>query len=162
MEEDNARNRRALKALINAGGFMAHRFGESGFVMPFSGRLRDWHIRANLCGGWLAMSTYVMELPDKGPTRSGLLERMLELNDVISVGKFSKHEQALHLDVEYRQEHVDASAFSGLVGLVHSVCEQYYPELVRIATGDTALQQLEVAFQRPALGAESKERRKAD
>jgi hypothetical protein len=148
---DAARNRRALKALIDANGFHGLRDGDSGYEMPFTGKLRDWHIRANFNGEWLSLNTYFMEIPPKGPIRSAMLERMLEVNDVMSLAKFSKRENVLTVGAEYRQEHVDAAAFAGLVGLMHVLCEEHYPEFCRIATGDAALESLEQAFQRPAL-----------
>jgi hypothetical protein len=156
MEQNDApRNRRALKALLDANGYRAHRISDCGYEVPFSGKLRDWHIRARIYNGWLSLNTYLMEIPAKGPQRSELLERMLEVNDVMNIAKFSKSQETLSLDVEYREEHVDAAAFNGLILLMHSLCEQYYPELFRIASGDSALESLEEAFQRPALSTQS-------
>lgn len=156
MEQNEApRNRRALKALLDANGYRAHRISDCGYDVPFAGKFRGWHIRARIYNGWLSLSTYLMEIPAKGPQRNALLERMLELNDVMSVAKFSKTNDALSLDLEYREEHVDVPAFNGLILLMHSLCEQFYPELFRIASGDTTLESLEEAFQRPALSTQS-------
>ncbi len=156
MEQNDAlRNRRALKALLDANGYRSHRISDSGYEIPFAGKFRDWHIRARIHNGWLLLNTYFMEVPEKGPQRSALLERMLEMNDVMNVAKFSKSKEVLSLDLEYREEHADAAAFNGLVSLMHSLCEEYYPQLFRIASGDSAMESLQQAFQRPALSTQS-------
>lgn len=122
--------------------------------MPLAGKLRDWSIRAHIHNGWLSFNTYFMQIPPQGSLRSAVVERMLEVNNEMSIAKFGKSEDVLTVCLEYRREHVDAAAFVGLLGLVHSVCERHYPEFFRIATGDAALEQLELAFNRPALPAD--------
>ncbi|MGZ3523041.1 MAG: YbjN domain-containing protein [Vulcanimicrobiaceae bacterium] len=153
MEEQDAmrRNRRKLKSLIDANDYTAHRIDECGFEIPFTGKLRGWNIRAHLYNGWLSLSAFLMMLPSEGSARNALLERLLEVNDIISVAKFSKRQDVLTLDLEYREEHIDAEVFRNMVGLVYSRCEEYYAELFRIASGDASLVALQAAFERPSL-----------
>ncbi len=92
-----------------------------------------------------------MDLPPAGIVRSKLFERVAELNDSLTVLKFVKSSDVLTLDMQYRKEHVDAPVLRNLVGMVYSACEERYPQLFRIVTGDETLASLESAFQRKAL-----------
>jgi hypothetical protein len=150
-QNDPIKNRRRLKSLIAANGYTANRFGENGYEIPFGGQFRDWRIRAYLHNGWLVMHAFVMRVPAAGAARAQLFERMLEVNDDMSVAKFSKYKDMLTLDLEYREEHINAESLRNLLGLMHSLCEQHYTELFRIASGENALASLEAAYQRPAL-----------
>jgi hypothetical protein len=82
--------RRKLKKLLDANQYVAQRFGPSGYALAFAGRLRDWQVRAHINNGWLALTTYVMALPESPGLRATFTERLLELNDVMSVAKFTK------------------------------------------------------------------------
>ncbi len=153
-DKDSARNdRRKLKALLDANQYVGARFGERGYDLPFSGRLRDWHVRCHLRNNWLALTTFVMAVPEAESLRAKLACRMLELNDTMSVAKFTKSGETLTLDLEYREEHLDPGVFHNLVGLLHSLAEEHYPELFRIAAGDATLATLEHAFERSSLRA---------
>ena len=151
-DETSARNdRRKLKALLDANQYVGARFGERGYDLPFSGRFRDWHVRAHFHNSWLALTTYVMALPESESLRAKLACLLLELNDAMSLAKFTKSGETLTLDLEYRQEHIDATVLRNLMSLLHALAEEHYPELFRIAAGDATLANLQAAFERPSL-----------
>jgi len=145
--------RRKLKRLLEANQYIVQRFGPNGYAIPFGGRLRDWHVRAHINNGWLALTTYVMALPEPANLRAALTERLLELNDVMSVAKFTKAGDTVTLDLEYREEHVDAAVLGNLLSLFQALAEEHYPELFRIAAGDATLATLQQAYQRSSLAA---------
>ena len=92
-----------------------------------------------------------MDLPTITSVRAALFERLAEINDDISVAKFVKSGEALTLDMEYREERVNAEVMRNLVGMLLSHCEGRYLEVLRIVTGDQALQKLETAFNNTSL-----------
>ncbi len=147
--------RRKLKKLLEANQYVAQRFGPSGYALAFAGRLRDWQVRAHINDGWLALRTYVMALPQPPGLRATFTERLLELNDVMSVAKFTKSGNVVTLDLEYREEHVDATVLGNLLGLLQSLADEHYPELFRIAAGDATLASLQQAFKRSGQAAET-------
>ena len=144
-------DRRRLKSLLTAAGYTAQRMGDVTFAVPFAGKFRSWDVRISLSNSWVSWTTFIMQLPAAGPSRTAFLERVLEINDIMSVAKFVKAGDALTLDLEYRYEHLDNEAFRNLTGLLYSLAEEYFPELFRLASGDSALNQLEEAFKRPSL-----------
>ncbi len=151
-DKGSSRNdRRKLKALLNANQYVGTRFGERAYDLPFGGRFRDWHMRAHFHNSWLALTTYVMAVPESESLRAKLACRLLELNDAMSLAKFTKSGETLTLDLEYREEHVDAAVFRNLLSLLHCLAEEHYPELFRIAAGDATLANLQEAFKRPSL-----------
>jgi len=144
-------NRRKLRALLSRAGYTATPVAKAVFEMAFGGKFRSWHIRVGLANGWLTFHVYFMDLPTIPSVRAALFERLAEINDDISVAKFVKSGDALTLDMEYREEHVDAEVMRNLVGMLLSHCEGRYLEVLRIVTGDRALQQLEEAFNKASL-----------
>ncbi len=147
--------RRRLKTLLEANHYVTERCGEFGYAIPFVGRFRDWHVRVQISNGWLALTTYVMALPEPAGLKATLTDRLLELNDSMSVAKFTKSGSTVTLDLEYREEHVDAAVLGNLLGLLQTLAEQHYPELFRIAAGDATLTTLQEAFERSSHGAGS-------
>ncbi|MDE2483226.1 MAG: hypothetical protein KGN02_13695 [bacterium] len=145
-------NRRRLKALLDRAGYTSVHHSGALFGIPSGGTLRSWDMRTALCNGWVSWSIYMLRWPSAPHAAAALAQRVLELNDVMSVAKFSKHGDALTLDMEYRVEHVDPESFENLTNLVFGFAEEHYPELFRIANGTESLKRLEDAFRRPALG----------
>jgi len=96
-----------------------------------------------------------MALPEPAGLKATLTDRLLELNDSMSVAKFTKSGSTVTLDLEYREEHVDAAVLGNLLGLLQTLAEQHYPELFRIAAGDATLTTLQEAFERSSQGAGS-------
>jgi hypothetical protein len=146
-----AQDRRNLKRLIEAAGFTVAGRASNGYVMRFMGQFRDWLIFAWLHDSWLSLGVTFMELPSVASVRSSLIERALDINGIMSIAKFSKDENILKLDLEYREEHVDVEVFKNLIGMFLAICEKRYPELFKIAAEDAALNELHQAFERPSL-----------
>lgn len=144
-------NRRRLKSLISANNYKAFHVVAASYMMPFGGKYRDWQVRTHIQNGWLCFSAQIMELPETVGVRNALLEKVLELNGAISLAKFSCGGNALRLELEYRDEHMDASVFGNLTSYYHGLLEQHYPELFRIASGAATLTALQNAFERPSL-----------
>ncbi|MDQ2866154.1 MAG: YbjN domain-containing protein [Candidatus Eremiobacteraeota bacterium] len=153
MEEksESRRDRRHLKALLDAAGYTSTRHGDVGYNVQFGGKYRGWEVRVGLRNGWLTFTVYFMHLPEVGAVRNRLFERVCEINDAMSISKFVKFEDSLTLDMEYRAEHVDSEALASLIGLLCNNAEQYYPEIFRIVTGEETLATLQEAYGRVAL-----------
>ena len=151
-EQDLVRqNRRRLKSLISANNYKAHHVVGASYMLPFGGKYRDWQVRTHIHNGWICFSAHIMEMPEPGSVRNALLEKVVELNATVSLAKFSCSGNTLRLELEYRDEHVDAEVFGHLTAYYHGLLEQHYPELFRIASGAAALTALQSAFQRPSL-----------
>ncbi len=146
-DEEQRQRLRRLKSLATGAGFSVRRYS-SGYELSFHGKYRDFDVRCVLGGGWLHMSVYILQLPPAGVTRSKLLEHAAELNLAIPLAKFTKSDDVLRLDLEYRDEHVDSPVFENLTNLLRQLAEEHYPEIFRIVSGQEALQSLEAAFQR--------------
>ena len=150
-KEEGRNNRRTLKALLDAAGYTSKRIAETAYEVTFGGNYRDWDVRLAVANGWLAFTIYFFALPPIGSIRTALYERVLELNDVLSASKFTKSKETLTLDLQYRAQHADAEAIQNLIGLLIATCEEHYPELFRIVSGDETLSKLEGAFTRPSV-----------
>lgn len=144
-------DRERLKALLRGAHLEAYRIRDVLYAIPIFGTSRSWEIRIGLCNNWVSWSTFVLRMPQGTSLRAALAERLLEINDIMSVAKFVKYEDSITLDMEYREERLDAETFENLTRLVYDFAEQYYPELHRLASGSEALSSLEEAFKRPAL-----------
>ncbi|HLI96366.1 MAG TPA: hypothetical protein VKT72_09805 [Candidatus Baltobacteraceae bacterium] len=148
-DEEPRRRLRRLKSLATGAGFSVRRHG-SGYELSFHGTYRDFDIRCVLGNGWLHTCVYILQLPALSATRSRLLERIAELNLAIPLAKFTKSEDVLCLDLEYREEHVDSAVFGKLANLLRQLAEEHYPEIFRIVSGQERLDALQAAFQRPS------------
>jgi hypothetical protein len=155
MKEDDEQRQllRRLKRLATDAGFSVRRNG-LGYELSFHGKYRDFDVRCTLGSGWLRMASYILQLPPAGATRAKLLERMMELNLEMPLAKFTKADDVLYLEVEYREEHVDADVFEKLATLVRELAEHHYPQIFRIVSAHDALQSLEDAFQRTGTASE--------
>jgi hypothetical protein len=59
----------------------------------------------------------------------------------MSLTKFTKADNLI-LELEYREEHLDAQVLNHLLQLMHANAEEYYPRLFRVVTGDSVLESL--------------------
>jgi hypothetical protein len=107
----------------------------------YTGRTRDWSFYVNLTNGWLHVHTYVCEIPQAANLRAELLDAAMVANQRMSLTKLVKTD-SLVLELEYREEHVDAEVLGNLLGLALSNAEEYYPRLFRIVSGDAVLESL--------------------
>lgn len=130
-----------LKTLLKEAGIKSTRLDTSRRIAIFPGRTRDWSCVANLFNGWLHIQTYVCEIPDAAGLRAELLAVAMAANQTMSLTKFVKA-QALHLELEYREEHVTAEVVNNLLGLLLSNAEECYPRLFRVVSGDAVLDAL--------------------
>ena len=136
--------------MLKEAGLRAKRVGASSYDVMFTSDLREWVVNIRLNDAWLMLRTFVMALPPGAPRRLALLEAALQANSALSLAKFSSTEDAsLVIDLEYRDEHLNAGTLANLIGLVVRVGDDHYPKLFRIATGDIALEALESAFKKP-------------
>ncbi|MBC5799260.1 MAG: hypothetical protein GIX03_01135 [Candidatus Eremiobacteraeota bacterium] len=69
--------------------------------------------------GWLGLTTYVLTLPEPASLKATLMGRLLELNDSMSLAKFTKVKDGstVTLDFEYREEHPDAAVLGNLIDI---------------------------------------------
>lgn len=117
----------------------------------FTSDLREWSVNVRMSEAWLMLRTFVLALPAAAPRRLALLQNIAQANASLSLAKFSlADDNALCIDLEYRNEHVGADTLKQLIGLVVRVGDEHYPKLFRIVTGDTALDVLESAFKKPS------------
>jgi hypothetical protein len=141
---------RRLSAMLEEMGLQAKRVSASSYDVMFTSDLREWAVNIRLNESWVMLRTFVMVLPAGAPRRLTLLEAALQANASLSLAKFSTTEdRSLVIDLEYRDEHLNAETLRNLVGLVVRVGDENYPKLFRIATGDVALEALESAFKKP-------------
>jgi hypothetical protein len=141
---------RRLSAMLEEAGLRAKRVAASSYDVMFTSDLREWAVNIRLNDSWVMLRTFVMALPAGAPRRLALLEAALQANATLSLAKFSATEdRSLAVDLEYRDEHLNAETLRNLIGLVVRVGDDHYPKLFRIATGDTALEALESAFKKP-------------
>ena len=40
------------------------------------------------------------------------------------------------LDLEYREEHIDAEVLRNLIEMLLAICEKWYPDVFRVASGE--------------------------
>ena len=131
-----------LKALLNEAGLKSTRLDSSRRLVTFQGRTRDWSFVANIYNGWVHVQTYVCEIPDAAGLRAELLDAAMLANQTMSLTKFTKS-STLVLEMEYREEHVDAQVLGSLLSLILANAEEYYPRLFRIVSGDAVLESLD-------------------
>jgi len=136
--------------MLKEAGLRAKRVGASSYDVMFTSDLREWVVNIRLNDAWVMLRTFVMVLPAGPPRRLALLEAALQANAALSLAKFSAtDDSSLTIDLEYRDEHLNAETLGNLIGLVVRVGDENYPKLFRIATGDVALEALESAFKKP-------------
>jgi hypothetical protein len=141
-DSDNPNNTLRLRSLFKEAGLKSTRANGGRRLTMFRGRTRDWTFWAHIYNGWLHLSTYVCELPTAATLRADLFDAAMTANQKMSLSKFVKTD-ALNLEVEYRDEHVDGTVLNNLLGLEVSNLEEHYPRLFRIVTGDAVLESLE-------------------
>jgi hypothetical protein len=140
---------RRLRSMLTEAGMHVKHAGVGSYEVSFPSRLREWSVRVTLADVWVLLRTFVMTLPADGPRRLALLEAAMQINGRLSLAKLSVVDAtSLCLELEYRSDHVDSDVLRNLVGLLVKVGDREYPQLFRIATGDTALDALESAFNR--------------
>lgn len=133
--------------MLKEAGLRAKRAGASSYDVMFTSDLRQWAVNIRLNDAWVMLRTFVMVLPPSAPRRLALLEAALQANAALSLAKFSATEDSsLFIDLEYRDEHLNAETLHNLIGLVVRVGDDNYPKLFRVATGDMTLEALESAF----------------
>gem|GEM_PF-1351302 len=138
---------RRLSGMLKEAGLRAKRAGASSYDVMFTSDLRQWAVNIRLNDAWVMLRTFVMVLPPSAPRRLALLEAALQANAALSLAKFSATEDSsLFIDLEYRDEHLNAETLHNLIGLVVRVGDDNYPKLFRVATGDMTLEALESAF----------------
>lgn len=130
-----------LKTLLKEGGFKSTRLDAKRRLVMFSGRTRDWTLIASIYNGWLNIQTYVCEIPQVAGLRVELLDAAMSANQRMSLTKFTKADNLI-LELEYREEHLDAQVLNHLLQLMHANAEEYYPRLFRVVTGDSVLESL--------------------
>jgi hypothetical protein len=130
-----------LKSLLKEAAIQSTRLDATRRLVMYTGRTRDWSFYVNLHNGWLHVHTYLCEIPQAANLRAELLDAAMVANQRMSLTKFVKTD-ALVLELEYREEHVDAEVLGNLIGLALSNAEEYYPRLFRIVSGDAVLESL--------------------
>ena len=130
-----------LRSLLSDADLSAKQVGGAVYDVCIPAGLREWVVNVRMTEAWVSLRTFVL--------RARLLEAALLANGRTSLTKFSLGaDNALSLELEYRQEHLDSSVLRNLVCLAVKVGEAESPRLFRIATGEAALDQLESAFNR--------------
>ena len=143
MNDNNIRgNGLRLKNLLKECGATSFRLDATRRVVMFGGRTREWSLVCNIANDWLHIYTCVCEIPQAGGLRSDLLDAAMQANEPMSLSKFTKGVTGLFLELQYRDEHVDAAVLQSLLGLMLTNAEEYYPRLFRIVSGDAALSAL--------------------
>lgn len=130
-----------LKTLLKEAGLKSTRVDASRRLVIFPGRTRDWTFFVNVYNGWLFIHTYVCEIPEVSGLRARLFEAAMTANQSMSLTKFVKS-VGLALELEYRDEHVDARVVNEIFGLIVANAEEHYPKLFRIVSGDAVLESL--------------------
>jgi len=138
-----------LRSLLSDADLSAKQVGGAVYDVCIPAGLREWVVNVRMTEAWVSLRTFVLSVPESAPVRARLLEAALLANGRTSLTKFSLGaDNALSLELEYRQEHLDSAVLRNLVCLAVKVGEAEYPRLFRIATGESALDQLESAFNR--------------
>ena len=133
--------------MLEEAGLRAKRVAASSYDVMFTSDLREWAVNIRLNDSWVMLRTFVMVLPTPAQRKLALLEAAMQANASLSLAKFSAtDDKSLVIDLEYRDEHLNAETLRNLIGLVVRVGDENYPKLFRIATGDSTLQSLESAF----------------
>lgn len=149
-KDEQRQAKRRLRELLKAAGY-APRPAYAGFQIDLTGEYRSWQFQVVLMDGWLSVYASVMRVPQTPTMRAKLLESLLVLNAEIALVKFTKVCDTVAVELQYREEHLDPAVVRNLVCLIQSLCEEHYPALFRIVSGEENLVKLEEAFQRPSL-----------
>ena len=138
-----------INAVLAEAGFLAYPRGEGVLSVLFAGDLRPWAVDVRISNGWVCLRTHIMTLPQSPATRLSLFSAVIAANDRLSLVKFTvAWTNALCLDIQYLESHVDAPTLSRLVWTLRNIAEQEYPHLLSIATARETLEDLERTFQR--------------
>ncbi len=140
-DEHSPSNGLRLKSLLKEAAIQSTRLDARRRLVMYTGRTRDWSFYVDLNDAWLHVHTYVCEIPQAANLRAELLDAAMVANARMSLTKFVKTD-GLVLELEYRQEHVDAEVLGNLIGLALANAEEYYPRLFRIVSGDAVLESL--------------------
>ncbi len=143
MSDNNIRsNSLRLATLLKESNTTSFRLDATRRIVTIGGRTREWSFVCNIANEWLHIYTYVCEIPAAAGLRAELLDAAMQANEPMSLAKFTKG-AGLFLELQYRDEHLDAAVLHGLLGLMLSNAEEYYPRLFRIVSGDAALNALD-------------------
>jgi hypothetical protein len=135
-----------LKALLKESGLKSFRLDTTRRSITFSGRHREWMVVARLNENWLHLYTFVCDIPAETGLRARIFETAMQANATTTLAKFGAG-AGLHLEIDYRAEHLDATVVSNLVSYLHYTAEEHYPRIFRIVAGDETLHQLESSMQ---------------
>jgi hypothetical protein len=130
-----------LKTLLKEANVKSTRLDTTRRLIMYGGRTRDWTFIVNIFNGWLHVRTYVCEIPTAAGLCAELLDAAMTANYKMSLTKFVKADE-LALELEYRDEHLDATVIGSLLALALANAEEYYPRLFRIVSGDSVLHAL--------------------
>jgi hypothetical protein len=149
MENDQTPLDLRLFSLLSEADLRAKRTGGAAYDVRIPAALREWVVEVRMTEAWVSLRAFVLSLPEAPSLRASLLEAAMSANARTSLTKFSLvDETSLCLELEYRQDHLDAAILRNLVCLIANVGEAEYPRLFRLATAEDALESLESAFNR--------------
>jgi hypothetical protein len=151
MENESSPLDLRLRSLLSDADLSAKQVGGATYDVCIPALLREWVVNVRMTEAWVSLRAFVLNVPETPQVRASLLEASMLANGRRSLTKFSLgDDDALSLELEYRQEHIDSAVLRNLVCLVVNVGEAEYPALFRIATRASALDSLEAAFKRTA------------
>ncbi len=113
-------------------------------VVPFSGEYREWLFWVDVVDGWYSFRTTICKMPTASNLRVNLLTEAMRLNDDLIAAKFSAADW-LYLNCAYRASDMDAEDLTKLLKFLVATAEAQYPNLFRVATGDSVLASLEAS-----------------
>lgn len=139
-------NQSRLRRLIREAGYSYQTVDRQRVEIVFGGPYRPWVVMTCLNEHWLSLCTYVCRIPESPGRKAELSELLLRLNEEKALANYSYRGGDAYLQLQYRLEHVDSEAMRGLIGLFLACANADYPRIVRVVTGDSALERLEKQF----------------
>jgi hypothetical protein len=105
-----------LKQLLRSAGFTYQTVDRKYVQLLFGSPWRSWVVGATLNEQWLSLSTYVCAIPESPCTKAALLDLLMRLNDEACLVKYSCRGEAINLELQYRESHLEAEVVDGLMG----------------------------------------------
>lgn len=129
-----------LEYLLDKAGYTWSCVDQNRRLVGVPGKGRDWDIIVEMGREWLQISSNCCELPTDPHDRLTVLEAALDMNRAMTLTRFTNAE-TLTLELDYRREHIDATALAACIDLVHENAEEFFPTLFRLANSCVCLEE---------------------
>ena len=122
-----------IEALLDEGGWSFHRITEDTWRSRFRGKKGTFPFLIRLDpAGYLTFAIVpFLKSPTDEKKATSLYERLLELNQVLMMAKFSIDDDLdVVLSVEYPSHHLDKSEFTDALNVLSYYADNHYDELL--------------------------------